>query len=953
MVLAQLRFRGGRAVALVCALLVAVTSFAVLTGTADTQRVNLTGTVRANARGAYDLLVRPTGARSRLETAGGLVSSTALSGLNGGITTAQWQKIAGLPGVDVAAPVAVVGYSLPMLLLTADVSKGLKPGKQRQLLRVTPVHTSENGLTAVPGEQSYVYVSDLPMHGNDDHPTNPDEVQPDGSVRELCAPVATYQDPDTGRQVPQMADVHCGTSNDDNTFNLASIDDLGSYASGTDPNGTHANPPAGTTLLTWSFPYLVEAVDPASEARLAGLDTAMTSGTYLTGHKPQRVSGSYAQEYGVLDMPSGTDSWEDIPVLMADRPAMDESIRLDLSRLPAAAVDKVAAGDDLAQLEKELPAQKGTPAGSVTLHTGDAYTILLNGLRDVAAGKVRAAPAWRSEVSPLLEDYFSALPVNYTAAGGGSQLAARPVPGLGDLEDLFADPTDLRDTAVRPLSTHQAPNFKSQNNVRMKLVGEFDPEKLRSLTSGLGAVPMETYFAPQATGADPASEQALGGKPLLPNGNIGNLLSVPPSIITTLDALPYLNDPERFDNATPAQGVNRAAPISVIRVRLSGSLGVDALSREKARLAAQRIHDATGLEVDITMGSSPSPVTVADPAGKYGRPALRLDEMWSKKGVAAAVVAAVDRKSLILFVLVLAVCALFVAGATSAAVRARRTELAVLACVGWPARSLFALVLYEVLALGAAAGVAGAALALPLGHLLDVHVGYARAAAAIPAALLLAAVAAVRPAWQAARAHPGAAVAPAVSAPRHGGRVTGITRLGLANLRRVPGRALLGTAALAIGVSALVALAGISAAFHGAVTGTLLGDAVSLQVRGSDYAAAAIAALLGAATIADVLYLNIRERADEYALLHATGWPDGAIGRLVLTEAAAMATLGALLGAGGALTALRVFTGELSGGLALLAAGIAAAAVAVTLVSAALPALSLRRTPPARLLAGE
>lgn len=954
MVLAQLRFRGGRAVALVCALLVAVTSFSVLTGTADTQRVNLTGTVTANSRGAYDLLVRPAGARGRLETSGGLVSSTALSGLTGGITTAQWKKIAALPGIDVAAPVAVVGYALPRMLLPVDVSKALTPGASQQLLRVTPVHTSENGLTQIPGDESYVYVSDRPMHGVDSHGGSPDEVRP-GGARNICAPVSTYQDSTTGEMVPQMVELFCGSTNADNTYNLP---DLAAAARVTDPDDNHSSAPTGTTLVNWSFPYLIEAVDPASEARLAGLDKAVTSGSYLSGHEPERKSGTYAQKEGSADAAPGNDAWHDIPVLMSDRTSMDEQIRFDLTRMPDDAAARVAAGDDLAQLQQELPAQHGTPAGSVTMDAQDAYGTLLGTMRDVAAGKIRKGPLWQAGVSPVLGAYYSALPVRYAPASaadahGLSQLTAEPVPGLGHLSGIDADPTDLRDTSVRRLTNHQAPQFQVANSVRLDMVGEFDPGKLRGLTSGLGAVPMETYFAPQATGTDAASRTALGDKPLLPNGNIGNLLSVPPSMITTLDALPYLTDPDYFLNSSPAQGVNRKAPISVVRVRLDGTLGIDALSREKARLAAQRIHDATGLDVDITMGSSPTPVAVTDPAGRFGRPKLTLDEMWSKKGVAAAVVAAVDRKSLIVFFLVLAVCALFVAGATSAAVRARRTELAVLACVGWPARSLFALVLYEVMALGAAAGVAGAALSLPLGHLMDVHVGYGRAALAIPAALALAAVAAARPAWQAARAHPGAAVAPAVSAPRRRTRITGVVSLGLANLRRVPGRALLGTAALAIGVSALVALAGISSAFHGAVTGTLLGDAVSLQVRGSDYAAATIAALLGAATVADVLYLNIRERADEYALLHATGWHDGAIGRLVLSEAAAMAAVGALLGAGAALVALRVFAGALSGALVLLAAGIAAATVAVTLVSAALPALSLRRTTAARLLAGE
>lgn len=225
---------------------------------------------------------------------------------------------------------------------------------------------------------------------------------------------------------------------------------------------------------------------------------------------------------------------------------------------------------------------------------------------------------------------------------------------------------------------------------------------------------------------------------------------------------------------------------------------------------------------------------------------------------------------------------------------------------------------------------------------------------AVPAAVLLAAAAALQPALHAARAHPGAALAPAAASPgRRPTRLRGPGRLALTNLRRVPGRALLGAAALAVGVAALVGLVGISASFHGSVSGTVLGDAVVVQVKGSDYAAAVIASILGAATIADVLYVNIRDRAAEYALLHAVGWRDRALARLVLSEAAAMAGAGALVGAACAVAADTAFTG---GGLdttILTGAQVVAAAVVVTLFAAALPALALRRLPAARLLAEE
>ncbi|UWE12013.1 FtsX-like permease family protein [Actinacidiphila bryophytorum] len=930
-VLAQLRHRKGRAVALVGALLVAVTSFSVLTGAARTQRLAVVGTVGANARGGYDILVRPAGARTALEDSRGLVASTALANLGGGITTAQWQRIAGLPGVDVAAPVAVVGYVLARMDAPVDLSAAVTGGG-RQLYRAAMTQVSERGLTRIPAGESYTYVTDRPLRGIADsaHSSqDPYEVDAAGAAHPVCV------DP-TGQTGTQVV-LTCGTTNAQDTYNQPGPGN---------PHATGAAQPAAATTTAWPVPLLVEAVDPASEARLAGLDKAVTWGRYLDpAARPTSTTRTYADLTGDPGA-AGKAGVTEIPVLMADTSAADEQLQVAVSRLPDSAADQVAAGTDKTTLGATLPHTRGTPVTTTTLDVREAYRTLLDGLR---SGDVRESYRAGNGGTLWVGAYTTTQPVRYeTTAGGLAAQPRQPDPGLRlDYQQTDgAYPRDLDDTPLRKATVHPAggPWDGMAHDVHLKMVGEFDSSKLSVSSSGLGSVPMETYFPAQANGADTASAAALGGRSLLPNGNIAGLLSVPPSIVTSLAGLQTLDDARYFTTTGPGKGV-AAAPISVIRVRLTGALGLDALSRERVRLTAQRIHDLTGLDVDITSGSSPTPVAVHDPAGTHGRPALTLHEMWSKKGVAATVVAAVDRKSLIMFVLVLVVCALFVTSATGAAVRARRTELAVLACVGWPPRRLFALVVAEVAGLGAVAGLLGAGLSLPLGRLSGIHVSATRALLAVPAALLLAVLAASWPALQASRSHPGAAVHPAVSAPRRPVRNAGITRLALANLRRVPGRSLLGSLALAIGVAALVTLTAISTAFDGTVTGTLLGDAVSVQVRGTDYAAAAIAALLGAATVADVLYLNIRDRAAEYALLYATGWHDGAVSRLVLTEAAAMALAGAVGGAAVGLSAYATFAGSLTPAVTLPTVATVCGAITLTTLTATLPLRTLRHTP--------
>ncbi|MFD7729335.1 FtsX-like permease family protein [Kitasatospora phosalacinea] len=941
---AQLRFRPGRAVALTGALTVAVTSFAVLTATADVQRLNVTGTVNGSARGAYDLLVRPAGATSALEARDGLVSSTALAALSGGITEAQWKQVLATPDIAVAAPVAVVGYFMPQVNTPVDVSAHLAPDGTDQVLRLTSTLVSEQGLTAIPDRDSYgsadsyVYVTGQPLRTT---PAGPALTDPSGASRGICGVPQHLTYTPGAKDNPKLAALSCGSTNADDGYNAPG---------GANPKATGNATRAGTTRVPFTVPYLVQAVDPQQEALLAGLDGAVSKGSYFTADQAPAAAAD----------PSGNTGAK-IPVLVANRTAIDEKIVVTVARMHPDAAADIASGADARALFDTLPEHPATTVGTVTVDAQQAYRQLLDSMERPQPDDGPDATA-NTDVTRFL----SALPITYTDQDGS--LAAQPLaPGSNPLPPpadsfLFFQPDlaqtgDLPDTAVRALTQHTRTITNTggtQTAPTLDVVGEFDPDRLTAGNGGLGAVPMETYFPAAASGADAASTAALGGRNLLPNGNIRGLLSVPPSMITTLSALPVLTDAAHYGNISPELGVDAAAPISVIRVRLGGDLGTDALSRERVRLAAQRIHDRTGLDVDVTMGSSPTPVTVVNPAGAFGRPQLALAEMWTRKGVAAAVLTAIDRKSLLLVLLVLGVCALFVGGATGAAVRSRRRELAVLACLGWPARRLFAAVLTEVSLQAAAAGLLGALLTGPVGHLAGVHTGTGRALTALPAALALALLSAARPAWQAARAHPGEAVRATASAPRRPVRLRGVTGLALANLRRMPGRSLLGTASLALGTAAVVGVAGIATAFHGAVTGSLLGDAVSLQVRGTDLVAAVLALLLGLFTVADITYLNIRDRAAEFALLRATGWRDSTLRRLVLTETAVLALTGAGLGAAAAVAAETAFAGSAdAAGLYPLAAALVAGAVLVATAAAAIPAAATQRGSAARALAEE
>ncbi|RIV38647.1 FtsX-like permease family protein [Micromonospora radicis] len=940
----QLRGRAGRSVALLAGVLVATTGFVVLTGATTTSRLEVTGAVERNTRAAYDILVRPPGARTPLEAERRLVRPNYLSGLYGGITLKQYEQVQAVAGVNVAAPIAMLGYSTSYVPVSIDLTDAVDPSLDRQVIRIDPAYVAERGLSAAPGKPTYVYVTRRPLIHADFDPNTPDsarytdgrvysvseacgpvprEVQPDGTSRPVCDPRTAVVEGNPGWSERELWAVVSARLLPDGRFEVT-------------PGPLWRNSPLDSTPTTTTdrlvleklltVPFLLAAVDPDAEQRLVGLADAVVDG------RPLNPADTL-----VDDTPPGFFPQRSVPALTTNRPYLDGGLQARLTRLPAAQ----PAGLPPDALEKTLGQATGIPAGDRQVDLTESYQALL--ARGLGADGIGFG-CCRGQIQVLAQPGA----VDYERGPDETLRVARaspPDPAIfGDRNDPWTLPRpalsdDFGFREVRRLVVPADNALHSWN-----AVGVFDPNKLTGFGE-LSKVPLETYEPPTAEGADDPSRAALGGQPLLPSGNPAGYLSAPPLVLTTLESVPKLLEASNW--------ANTRAPISAIRVRAADVDGYSERSAERVRLIAERIATETGLDVDITLGSSPAPQTVELPAGSFGRPDLRLTENWSALGVASVITKAVDRKSAALFLLVLVVCVLFLGNAVTAAVRDRRPQLATLSCLGWPARRIGALILGEVTLLGLAAGLLAVGLAFPLGAALGIGIDWRRALLAVPVALLLTLVAGLTPALRAARAHPAAALRPPVATARWVRRPRTLPGLALINLIRTPGRTLLGAAALAIGVAALTLVTAAAWAFEGAIVGSLLGDAVSLSVRSADAMAAIATVLLGAAAVADVLYLNIRDRSAELATLRATGWTDAALGRLIGYEGLLLGALGAVAGAGLGLGGAAWLVGDLPPALVLVAATVALTGVLVTCIAALVPAALLRRLPTAQLLAQE
>ncbi|MDQ6849696.1 MAG: ABC transporter permease [Actinomycetota bacterium] len=901
----QVGARPGRAVVLGAGILVAATSFSLLTAAADSSEARVRGVVAANFRTSYDLLVRPPGSQSQLERARGLIRNNFETGIFGGITTGQWRQVQAVPGVEVAAPVAYLGW------VNETVGVEVPIGRYMALdspVRIRALTSSQTGRAVQSHFHAYFVVTKADCNG---------------VYVKSPRPRTAFDADDYGI---------CLTVGGDGLQNSGHVKNVG----------------ATSWDLVLSYPLLVAAVDPVAEDRLVGLDRAVVSGRAL--RPVERVE--YAAHGPVL------------PVLASSRSFRDQTATLTVERLkipagPAATrllVDPHGSGD-ATQMSSNWPKINATPSVPVGSFSYSA-DVLYRELR-----RVWTLPLADYHRSPVYMTW-AASPVSYRGNADGS-LSAVPLVNdpastwrkqLSDPGQPFWPTADENaDVQFRRLvpQPFRGPNSGdgSPGYLDFRKVGEYDPQRLPGF-SELIRVPLETYRAPLVTAGDAASRAVLKGKPLGPTSNLGGYVAQPPFLLTSLSAASAMTAYRWFGTADDKPLPTASAPISVIRVRVAGVTGPDKTSLARLKSVAGLIAARTGLTVDVTAGSSPQAQIIRLPAGRFGSPPLTVREGWTRKGVALLIVAAVDRKSLALFGLILLVTVSFLINASFASVRARRAEIGTLATMGWSAGQVFRLVLGELALIGAAAGLAGAAVSAVLIAVTGLHLSPARVLLIPPVALALALTAGAAPAWGAARISPIAALAPPVhdSRRRAGRRVRSISGYAWSGLARRPGRTVLSAITLGLAVACLAGLLTATFAFRGTVAGSLLGNYVTVQIRGVDYASAALAVALACFSVADLLALTIRERASEIVTLKATGWADRHLTRATLLEAAAVTALGALPGAGITL-ATATALGAPIGLTAVAAATAVTVGTLLVLAFAAVPARAAGRTPIAAALA--
>jgi hypothetical protein len=911
LVLAQIRNRPARALALMAGLLTAALSFVLLASAADTSDVRTRGSVKASFRAAYDILVRPRGSFSEIERRDGLVRNNYLSGVYGGISFAQYERIKRIRGVDVAAPIANVGFVFPFGFVVLPIDKLLNDDPV-QLYRLRLSWRAHSGTSQYHDSNQYVYYTRTGVF----------EEGPEGLVERT---------PQGGEHLIKWG-IFLSRPSEGGPF--ANYDNVAVFSERSPGEGDaryddrwgRRKPGA---VSSFSFPILLAGIDPEQEARLLELDHAIVSGRYVrSGDGPEIVQ-------------EGERRRRIVPAIAASRTYVGERLLVEIERLALPRSVNVPGMLASSRAYSWLTALPGRVLETSEVSADVIYDRMLGRDDDISTFNI-----WEPGETTYRRQ-------------GGSAVRPRTVTNPESIWEtpatltgfLRAPPTN-KDLHFRPLRVYVGSNLQGQGGVwrtaPVRVVGRYDPERLPGFDP-LSRVPLETYYPPELTPADTASRQALRGRPLLPTQNLGDYVQQPPLLLTTLEGIKPFVNPVFFKGTAKKQ----KAPISVIRVRVAGVKGPDDLSMARIRAVALAIREQTGLDVDITAGSSPQPRTVVLPPGRFGRPQLALEEGWVKKGVSVAFLRAADRKSLALTSLILVVCGFFVANGAFASVRGRRREIGTLRCLGWPARAIFSVVLAELALLGVVAGALGTGLAAAAVPAFGLEMSLSQSALVLPVAVGLALISGLIPAAGAARTLPLDAVRPAVSAEAARRRVHRLLELAFVNVRRVPARSLVAASALMVGVGALAMLLAINRAFEGTLVDTLLGQAILVRIQGVDYLAVLVTIGLATAAIGDVLYLSLRERAAELVTLRTFGWTEGHLRRLVALEGLGLGLAGGLAGATTAFMLSALLFGVPVGALSLTClAGLAGGAL-LGLVASLAPLSQIARATPPAVLADE
>lgn len=594
-----------------------------IAGVSSQTQVRLVGLVDENWRGVYDILVRPAGARSHSEVEHNLVEPNFLTFTgSGGIAVSQWQAVRNIEGVEVAAPVAVVGYLetnsiVPMVYLDTSVLP-----EQTTLFRLVSRVWSTDG------------VSDQSLSEQEYHFLLPPAV---GSKWTTAG----------------------GWTGWDGQGDLEQV-----WVELSDPFALEQ-----TVLILAP----IVAVDPDSESRLLGLERGFLQplrdlkedgiGRTVAEFDSERLlGGGYVFTSAIRSLQSLGENLKApvVPVVVSDTFYARVSAGIAVVRVG----DPFGGGSQVQDVWQAVDSRIGAtevPLGSVEEEFSEGL---------VPFKVTPATVGWPGTVVPDGPSGFFSAAQYLASLPSPLHYASRPPRTDDSAVSLEVIPESA---GYRTLTTAEVSEAENVVDIRefpflFGAIGTYDLADLDLPDNPLTWAPLGAYEPPNSRLVAGPDGEPVEPVEMYPTFDVTGLLQPPPLAYTDIEGAMVL----RGDS-----------PIDAIRVRVAGLSGFDAEGRRKVEEVAAAIVDM-GLEVDIVAGSSPQPVELYVPDYyEDGSDLGWVEQRWSTLGAAERVLSGLTDLNQKLLGLTVGVAALVVGGLQLVSGAVQESRARSLWVLGW------------------------------------------------------------------------------------------------------------------------------------------------------------------------------------------------------------------------------------------------------------------------------
>ena len=504
-------------------------------------------------RGTYDLLVRAKSSVSETEKELGIVNGNFMGMPQGGITISQLDVVRNIAGVEIAAPVAPVGYLLNQ--------------------------TGTVGVEIMPIEPGTLYQAEI-------------DIQASERDQQYSRSFFGLQDlSDTGSHL--SVNFSSSVTMGDELFQAraAPLPPLWTMLAGVDPEAEAAL--AGLNRSITQGQYLLggqslretvisDRSNPWDKLKAMTIPIIVSQRSYIRGQFNASIS----------IMTITPDAWDRLFALEAagSYEELVEALEVIFDDGPAELLHEYSADWD--SLLKPLSGY------SATLKSDGQILVSESGSHTMRYSDLLIHPGQVTYISCPAPPGHVGLSLCVTSLGTwgettGLELASNMPEGYGlEQQDVPAE-----SAMYRPLTVLKPAPFA------FDVIGTYSIDRLEFSREPLSYVPMGIYetpidilrYSPEGVKVDPIEVR--------PSLNPGDFLMRPPLALTTLEGAEYLSGRDDF--------------ISAIRVRVAGIEGYSPEEVSRIEQIASEIAERTGLDVAIVAGSSPQSVLIKVPEIGY------------------------------------------------------------------------------------------------------------------------------------------------------------------------------------------------------------------------------------------------------------------------------------------------------------------------------------------------